>query len=214
MFRLIFLTFFGEKRYDEHHVHVHESPKSMTIPLIILAILSVGGGWMAAPALMGGVNHFQQFLSPVLSSAAEPATAAATEAAGGAGLFQALVGAPVIAGLLGFLIAWWLYIKSPETPASLAETLSGPYKLLYGKYFIDEIYQAAIVRPLLWISENVLWRVVDERAIDGTVNGVATVSRETGDRLRHANTGNIRSYATWIVLGVVIFTSLLIWMVD
>jgi NADH-quinone oxidoreductase subunit L len=214
MFRLIFLTFFGKERYDEHHVHVHESPKSMTIPLAILAVLSIAGGWMAAPALMGGVNHFQHFLAPVLSSAAEPATAAAAETSGGAGIFQALVGAPVIAGLLGFLLAWWMYIKSPETPASLAQSLSGPYKLLYGKYFIDEIYQAVIVRPLVWFSENVLWHVVDERAIDGTVNGIATVSRETGDRLRHANTGNIRSYATWIVLGVVVFTSLLLWMVD
>jgi NADH-quinone oxidoreductase subunit L len=67
---------------------------------------------------------------------------------------------------------------------------------------------------LVWISRNVLWHVVDERVIDGTVNGVATVSRDTGDRLRHANTGNIRSYATWIALGVVVFTSLLLWMVD
>ncbi len=83
-----------------------------------------------------------------------------------------------------------------------------------GKYFIDELYRAVIVRPLVWVSDKVLWHVVDERAIDGTVNGVATVSRETGDRLRRANTGNIRSYATWIVLGVVVFTSLLLWMVD
>ncbi len=214
MFRLLFLTFFGFQRYDEHHVHVHESPKNMTIPLIVLAILSVCGGWMAAPQLMGGVNHFQHFLSPVLATAAEPAAAAA-ESSGGAGeILQALLGAPVIAGLLGFLLAWWFYIKSPEAPKKLAESLSGPYKLLSGKYFIDELYAAVIVRPLVWISDKVLWHVVDERAIDGTVNGVAFVSRETGDRLRRAETGNIRSYATWIVLGVVVFTSLLLWMVD
>jgi NADH-quinone oxidoreductase subunit L len=212
MFRLIFLTFFGKERYDEHHVHVHESPKNMTIPLIVLAILSVGGGWMAAPALMGGVNHFQHFLAPVLSTAAEPA--AAETSTGRGEILQALLGAPVIAGLLGFLLAWWWYIKSPETPAKVAQSLSGPYRLLSGKYFVDEIYRALIVHPLVWISENVLWHVVDERAIDGTVNGVATVSRETGDRLRRASTGNIRSYATWIVLGVVVFTSLLLWMVD
>jgi NADH-quinone oxidoreductase subunit L len=71
-----------------------------------------------------------------------------------------------------------------------------------------------IVRPLVWFSDKVLWHVVDEGAIDGTVNGVASVSRETGDRLRRASTGNIRSYATWIVLGVLVFTSLLLWMVD
>jgi len=217
MFRLLFLTFFGKERYDEHHAHVHESPKSMTIPLIVLAILSVCGGWMAAPQLVGGVNNFQHFLAPVLSTApAEPATAsaAAETTSGGGEIVQALLGAPVIAGLLGFLLAWWLYIKSPETPSKLAESLAAPYKLLSGKYFIDELYAAAIVRPLVWISDKVLWHVVDERVIDGTVNGVAAVSRESGDRLRRVSTGNIRGYATWIVLGVVIFTSLLLWMVD
>src|ERR1700692_1708505 len=214
MFRLLFLTFFGTERYDEHKVHVHESPKSMTVPLIVLAILSVCGGWMAAPQLMGGVNHFEHFLAPVLATGAEPAAAAAESSGVTGEILQALMGAPVIAGLLGFLLAWWFYIKSPETPKKLAASLSGPYKLLSGKYFIDEIYLAVIVRPLVWISDKVLWHAVDERAIDGTVNGVALVSRETGDRLRHANTGNVRSYATWIVLGVLVFTSLLLWMVD
>jgi NADH-quinone oxidoreductase subunit L len=213
MFRLLFLTFFGKPQYNEHKVHVHESPKSMTIPLIVLAILSVCGGWMAAPALVGGANHFKDFLAPVLSTTAEPAATAAESSAGGE-ILQALVGAPVIAGLLGFLLAWWLYIKSPKTPKKLADSLSGPYKLLSGKYFIDELYQAVIVVPLVWISRNVLWHVIDEGAIDGTVNGVAFASREAGDNLRRAETGNIRSYATWIVLGVLVFTSLLLWMVD
>jgi NADH-quinone oxidoreductase subunit L len=213
MFRLIFLTFFGAQRYDEHHVHVHESPSSMTIPLIVLAILSVAGGWMAAPQFVGGVNHFEHFLAPILSSGAG-AAAEASQPEAGPTIAQALMGAPVIAGLLGLLLAWWMYIKSPETPEKLSTSLSGPYKLLYGKYFIDEMYQALIVGPLVWISRNVLWHVVDERVIDGTVNGVATVSRESGDCLRHANTGNIRSYATWIALGVVVFTTLLLWMVD
>jgi NADH-quinone oxidoreductase subunit L len=215
MFRLLFLTFFGKERYDEHHVHVHESPKNMTVPLIVLAILSVCGGWMAAPQLMGGVNHFQQFLAPVLSAAPEAAaTATPAESTGGNEIMQALIGAPVIAGLLGFLLAWWLYIKSPETPKKIAASLSAPYKLLSGKYFIDELYLAVIVRPLVWLSDKVLWHVVDEGAIDGTVDGVATVSRDAGDHLRRVETGNIRSYATWIVLGVLVFTSLLLWMVD
>jgi NADH-quinone oxidoreductase subunit L len=214
MFRLLFLTFFGTERYDEHHVHVHESPKNMTIPLIVLAILSVCGGWMAAPQLIGGVNHFDHFLAPVLATGAEPAAAAVESSGGGGEILQALLGAPVIAGLLGFFLAWWFYIKSPEAPKKLADSLSPLYKLFSGKYFIDELYQAAIVRPLVWISDKVLWHAIDERAIDGTVNGVAFVSRESGDRLRRATTGNIRSYATWIVLGVLVFTSLLLWMVD
>jgi NADH-quinone oxidoreductase subunit L len=214
MFRLLFLTFYGSQQYDEHKVHVHESPKNMTVPLIILAVLSVCGGWMAAPQLMGGVNHFEQFLAPVLATAGASAAPAAESSGSGGEILQALLGAPVIAGLLGFLLAWWFYIQSPETPKKLAESLSAPYKLLSGKYFIDELYAAVFVRPLVWISDKVLWHTVDERVIDGAVNGVAFVSRESGDRLRHANTGNIRSYATWIVLGVLVFTSLLLWMVD
>jgi NADH-quinone oxidoreductase subunit L len=214
MFRLLFLTFFGKPQYDEHKVHAHESPKSMTMPLIVLAILSVCGGWMAAPQLVGGANYFKDFLAPVLATASEPAAAAAESSAGGGDILQALFGAPVIAGLLGFLLAWWFYIKSPKTPKKLAASLSAPFKLLSGKYFIDELYLTVIVRPLVWISDKVLWHAVDERAIDGTVNGVASFSRETGDGLRRANTGNIRSYATWIVLGVLVFTSLLLWMVD
>ena len=215
MFRLLFLTFFGGQRYDDHHVHVHESPKNMTVPLIVLAILSVCGGWMAAPELWGGVNHFQHFLSPIFSNLGATTVPAADLVENKtADLLKDLLGAPVIAGLLGFFLAWWLYIKSPESPKKLAESLSPIYKLFSGKYFIDELYEAVIVRPLVWISDKVLWHAVDERAIDGAVNGVAFVSRESGDRLRRANTGNIRSYATWIVLGVLVFTSLLLWMVD
>jgi NADH-quinone oxidoreductase subunit L len=213
MFRLLFLTFFGSERYDEHHVHVHESPRNMLIPLIVLAILSVCGGWMAAPELWGGVNHFDRFLAPVLEAATHTAEAAPESPAGGAAILGALFGAPVIAGLIGFLLAWWMYIRSTAIPQKLEASLSGPYKLLFGKYFIDELYAAMIVRPLVWLSDKFLWHVVDEGLIDGTVNGVATVSRESGDRIRRANSGNIRSYATWIVVGVLVFTSLLLWMV-
>jgi NADH-quinone oxidoreductase subunit L len=213
MFRLLFLTFFGKERFDEHQVHVHESPRNMLVPMVILAILSVGGGWMAAPHLWGGVNHFEHFLAPVLPAALEAPAAAAESTAGAAGILQALFGAPVIAGLLGFLLAWWFYILNPEAPKKLAESLSAPYKLLAGKYFVDELYAAAIVRPLVWMSDKFLFHVVDEDVIDGAVNGVARVARDTGDRVRYINSGNTRSYAAWIVLGVVVFTSLLFWLV-
>jgi NADH-quinone oxidoreductase subunit L len=213
MFRLLFLTFFGSTRFDERKMHVHESPRNMLVPLVVLAILAVGGGWMAAPKLWGGVNYFEHFLAPALATPGRvvmPKDDLVVDLGGD--LLKALLGAPIIAGLLGFLLAWWFYIRSPETPKKLAASLAAPYKLLSGKYFIDELYAAIIVRPLIWISDKVLWHVVDERVIDGTVNGVARVSRETGDRLRYASTGNIRSYAAWILMGVVVFTSLLLWM--
>ncbi len=212
MFRLVFLTFFGKPRYDEHEVHVHESPKTMTVPLMILAFCSIFGGWFAAPKLVGGIDHFGAFLEPVFTMYAPTAAAVASEPAASPGLalFHALTGWPVIVGILGLLVAWWFYIKSPETPKRLAKSLHGLYTLIFHKYYVDEIYAALIVRPLLWISANLLWHVIDERAIDGTVNGVATAARESGGELRKLQSGNTRSYAAWVIVGAVCFTFLLL----
>jgi NADH-quinone oxidoreductase subunit L len=223
MFRLIFLTFFGKPRYDEHKVHVHESPYSMTIPLIFLAILSTVGGWVAAPHLVGGTDYFEKFLHPVFAAySVNPGIEQGASLAGTAGaageiasspmleLVHALTGWPVIIAILGLVIAWWFYIKSPDTPKKLAQGLRGPYMLVLHKYFIDELYNAVFVAPLLWISTNVLWHVVDEGAIDGTVNGVARGMRESGGQLREIQSGNARSYATWVVIGAVGFTVLML----
>jgi len=215
MFRLVFLTFFGEPRYDEHHVHVHESPASMAAPLMILAFFSIFGGWLAAPKLVGGIDHFDAFLHPVFAAYAPEAAGAVAETAAEGGspamlLIQALTGIPVIVGVLGLLLAWWMYVRSPETPKKLAQSFRGLHTLLVNKYYVDEIYAAAIVRPLLWISTNVLWHVVDERIIDGVVNGTASTLRESGSHLRELQSGNARSYASWVIAGAVGFTVLLL----
>jgi NADH-quinone oxidoreductase subunit L len=215
MFRLIFLTFFGKPRYDEHEVHVHESPHNMTVPLIFLAILSTVGGWVAAPQLVGGTDYFEKFLHPVFAMYA-PAAAAGAEGAAEAAeapgimLLHALAGWPVLIALAGLLLAWWFYIKSPQTPKKLADSLPAPYTLILRKYYVDELYNFAIIQPLLWISTNVLWHVVDEGVIDGTVNGVARVARESGSELREIQSGNARSYATWVVIGAVGVTVLML----
>ena len=161
------------------------------------------------------MNHFEHFLAPVLATASRsPPLPPRNPRRGGAEILQALLGAPVIAGLLGFLLAWWFYIRSPETPKKLAASLSGPYKLLIGKYFVDELYAAVIVRPLVWISDKVLWHVVDEGAIDGAVNGVATVSarnrRPPAPRQHPATCAATPRGSFWASL---VFTSLLLWMV-
>jgi NADH-quinone oxidoreductase subunit L len=212
MFRLIFLTFFGEPRYDEHKVHVHESPYNMTVPLILLAILSTVGGWVAAPHLVGGTEYFEKFLHPVFAMYAPAGVEGQSEAveAPGIMLLHALTGWPVIIALAGLLLAWWFYIKSPQTPKKLADSLRAPYTLLLHKYYVDELYSATIIQPLLWISTNVLWHVVDEGMIDGTVNGVARVARESGSELREIQSGNARSYATWVVIGAVGVTVLML----
>ncbi len=227
MFRLIFLTFFGEQQFDGHKVHVHESPRNMTIPLIILAFLSIFGGWFAAPKLVGGTDYFEAFVHPVFASYAPQATAGQEESlAGSAGeqggikpsaameLVHAVTGPPVIVGLIGILVAWWFYIRRPDLPKKLAQSMYGLYTLVLHKYYVDEIYAAVIIQPLLWISTNVLWHTVDEGLIDGTVNGSARLARETGGKLRELQSGNARSYASWVVVGAVGVTALLlgIWM--
>jgi NADH-quinone oxidoreductase subunit L len=218
MFRLVFLTFFGKPRYDEHKVHVHESPKNMTIPLMVLAFLSIFGGWFAAPHLMGGTDYFKKFLSPVFSTYAPPngaMAAATTEATSPAAeLLHALLGWPVIVGIVGLLVAWYFYIKRPDIPKKMAQSVHPLYLLLLNKYYVDEIYAALIVKPLLWISTNVLWHVVDEGAIDGIVNGTATVARGSGAEARKLQSGNARDYASWVILGAVGFTVLLFVILD
>jgi NADH-quinone oxidoreductase subunit L len=209
MFRLLFLTFYGAPRFDAKKTHVHESPAVMLVPLAILAVLALAGGWWAAPHLVGGPNHFDNFVAPVFAGSEAAAT---SEPSAGGDLLGALLGAPVIAAVLGFLLAWWFYIYRPETPAKLAAAMRAPYRLLMGKYFVDELYASVIVRPLLRISEF-FWHSVDEETIDGLVNGVADGAGEAGDRLRHLNSGNTRTYAAWVVVGAVLLTTLLAWMV-
>jgi NADH-quinone oxidoreductase subunit L len=223
MFRLIFLTFFGKPRFDEHKVHVHESPRNMTVPLMILALFSIVGGWFAAPHLMGGPDYFEEFLHPVFSaygvqSGIEQGTSLAG-AAGEAGgmspspameLLHALTGPPVILAIIGLLVAWWFYIRRPDAPKQLAQRAHGLYTLLLNKYYVDEVYATLFIRPFLWVSTNVLWRGVDEGVIDGTVNGVARVAREAGGQARELQSGNARSYAAWVVIGAVGFTVLML----
>ncbi len=224
MFRLLFLAFHGAPRFDERKTHVHESPKNMLVPLMLLAILSIAGGWAAAPHLIGGEDYFAKFLGPVfLSSTAESAVSqvgpistlverlplARPEAT--AELLRELLGPPVIVALLGFLVAWWFYIRQPQTPERLAETFHAPYRLLLKKYYVDEIYGFLLVRPFLRLSTRFLWRGVDVAVIDGTVDGIADVARGLGGRARLIQSGNDRSYAAWVVLGAVVFTALLLW---
>jgi NADH-quinone oxidoreductase subunit L len=186
----------------------------MLVPLVILAIFSTIGGWFAAPKFWGGQDYFHNFLGPVFAQADKLAPAVEMSEEAAHTLEWQLSGVAVIVAGIGLFVAWWLYIRKPKAPEALAKSLHGPYTLLLNKYYVDEIYLALIVRPLLWFSTNVLWRVVDEGMIDGTVNGAAHVAREAGGGLRKLQSGNARSYAAWVVIGAVGVTMLLlgIWM--
>jgi NADH-quinone oxidoreductase subunit L len=201
MFRLIFLTFSGKPRYDEHRVHVHESPWSMLGPLVILAVLSTIGGWFALPAFFGGPDHFANFLGPVFGGRES------VEAAGEGAAYQIeliLAGVAVSTALIGLGVAYWLYLKRPGKADDLAKSLKPVYTTLLNKYYVDELYAAVVVKPLLWISTNVLWKATDVAGIDGAVNGIADGTTAIGDGIRHAQSGNTRSYAVWVVVGAMV----------
>jgi len=212
IFRLLFLVFHGAPRYDESQTHAHESPPNMLVPLVVLAVLSLAGGWWAAPQLMGESNYFERYLAPVFAAPGATQVAAGETAVRSPSLIGALLGAPVVASLMGFLVAWWLYVKRTDLPGWLAESLRGPHRLLAGRYFVDELYAAAIVRPLLWLSTNIFWHRVDERGIDAAVNGLGRGAARSGDHLRRLNSGNTRTYAAWVVVGAVLLTTVLMWM--
>jgi NADH-quinone oxidoreductase subunit L len=207
MFRLVFLTFHGTARFDEHKVHVHESPHVMTVPLVILAILSVVGGYVGIPAVFGGGNHFDEYLAPVFAQAQAVGMAAETYS------HKTEWGVMLVAfgvALAGFLMAYLFYLRRPQLPQQVAENFHRPYRWLLGKYYVDELYDAVIVRPVHWMSERLFWRAVDVGVVDGAVNGLADQARGIGDRLRRIQSGNARSYAGWVVLGATVILTFLI----
>jgi NADH-quinone oxidoreductase subunit L len=213
MFRLWFLTFFGEFRgieagVSEHgYGHIHESPKVMLIPLAILAVLSVVGGWIGWPESLGGVQHLDQFLAPVFGGHAEAAVTAAEHSKE-----LLLAGISVLAALLGLLLAWVLYQRRQDLPDKIAAALGWLYNTVRDKYYVDEGYAAAFVQPLIKGSTYILWRGVDAGAIDATANESAEGAEHVSDALRHMQSGNVRSYAGWVAAGAAVLIAYMVYM--
>jgi NADH-quinone oxidoreductase subunit L len=180
VFRALFLCFFGEPR--GHH-HPHESPPSMWIPLAILAVLSLGGGYFF---------NIPKYLDPIFK--------VQEEAAGS----EWLMYVSVVFGLGGIALAALFYLVSPAIPEGIAKAFSGPYRWVYNKYFVDEFYDSAVVNPIVEGSRELLWRVGDVQIVDGAVNGVGKTARAIGSALRLAQSGYIRSYAAWVVAGSIL----------
>ncbi len=200
MFRLIFLTFYGEGRYSEEvRHHLHESPFSMTAPLVVLGILSVIGGFIGLPAWLHlGPNRFFQFLEPSLTLAYHPQIEAHSSIVE-AGF--AIIS--ILAAAFGIYLAYRIYVRRPKSAEELAERLKGLYKLLFHKYYVDEFYDSTLVHPTVNSSTKVLWKGMDVGIVDGAVNGAGHLIQAAAAVFKNIQNGLIRSYATWILLGAV-----------
>jgi len=211
MFRLVFLTFYGESRMDpEVEKHVHESPWTMTLPLSILAVLSVIGGWVGIPAVLGGSNLFEHWLAPVfqpVAAAGAHAAAAGAHGAEGAAHHPAaleigLMALSVGIALCGIGLAYFLYRVRTGKPEEIAKRWPTLYDVVFHKYYIDEIYEWAVVQRI--VSGSVwLWEMFDALFVDGLVNGIADIVRAAGDRVRRLQGGVVGGYAFSLLAGAV-----------
>ena len=240
MFRLFFLTFHGSERFAAagahaghghdaghghgHHGAPHDAPPSMAIPLVVLAIGSVLAGFVGVPHVLGGHNRIESFLEPsfevhasaeagVPAAGEAPAAAAAADgahAAASAGTEGMLMALSVGIAVAGIGIAAFFWFRRTPSPAEMAAAPTGVYKLLANKYYIDEIYNAAIVQPIKQLS-LALWKGFDAGLIDGSVNGVGATVRSASMTLRRAQTGSVRTYAASLFLGAVMILGWYLW---
>jgi NADH-quinone oxidoreductase subunit L len=176
--RAMFMTFFGDYR---GHEHPHESPPVMWVPLAVLGVLSLAGGFLF---------KIPEFLKTIFPAVQEPEN-------------PMLMYISVAAGAVGIGLATVMYWWKPGMADSLASAFSLPYKAIYNKYFVDEIYDATVVKPVVGGSRILLWKGVDAGLIDGMVNGIGARAKDAGSLLRLPQSGNVRSYATWVLLGSV-----------
>ncbi|HTT18449.1 MAG TPA: NADH-quinone oxidoreductase subunit L [Candidatus Sulfotelmatobacter sp.] len=216
MFRLLFMTFWGDYKginVDDHgrahatHAHPehghgepHESPMVMLVPLIILAFLSLVGGFV-------GIHHsFEHFLEPVLGLEFPKAV---TEGSGSTEWL--LMGVSVLFAFAGLILAYMLYVSKPYLPQKIAASLGAFYDAVVNKYYVDEIYAKVFVKPLVDASNSILWQGIDRKVIDDTVNNAADGARHLSDEVRHMQSGNLRSYAGWIASGAAVVIAYMIW---
>jgi NADH-quinone oxidoreductase subunit L len=240
MFRLIFLTFHGERRpaaadtghgvaagpahgHSAHGHHLHDAPRPMAFALVVLAAGSIVAGYVGLPHALGGSNRIEQFLAP--SFRAETTLGAAGVEAGQAveseaasegepdseGLELGLMGLSSLVALAGIGVAFFFFLKNPSAARAAALRFNGLRTLLVNKYYVDQIYDATIVQPVKLASEQGLWKGVDVGLIDGTVNGAARTVGASSDLLRRVQTGSVRAYAASLFLGVVLTLGYYLW---
>jgi NADH-quinone oxidoreductase subunit L len=220
MFRLVFLAFHGDPpspaTAGEGHVpasdaapshshrHLHDAPPAMAFALIVLAIGSVAAGYAGVPTLLGGSSRFEHFLEPSFG-------VASAEEVAEHGVELTLMLVSIAAAVAGIGIAVFFFLRNRVAAERLADRFPGVRELLLNKYYVDEIYDAAVVQPIRIVSEDALWKVVDVRVIDGAVNGVGETVAGLGERLRRLQTGSVRAYAASLFFGVVLILGYYLW---
>jgi len=199
MFRSVYLTFEGKERFDHHHVHPHESPATMTIPLWILAGLAIVGGFLGLPAVFGEHVHLlESWLDPVFRAARVPAHH------GSETLEITLMVVSLSIAVAGIFLARYIYIQRPELADRMAGRMKWAYKLLWNKWYVDDLYEIGVVRSIQVTSRTFLHRFMDVRLIDGTVNGVARLTGAFARQLRRIQTGIVPNYVTLFVAGILV----------
>lgn len=201
MFRLYILTFEGKERFG-HDKHPHESPALMTIPLMILALLSVIGGFIGIPEIFSGEhgNQFHNWLAPIFKDADRKLAVFNMHSHFEEILLMVL---SVLFALSAIWFARYIYLNKISIANDTAQKFKGVYKILWNKYFVDEAYDTVIVNPILQTSRSFLWKIADNRLIDGTVNGAARLIEIISNNIRKLQTGVAQFYALVMMLGIV-----------
>jgi NADH-quinone oxidoreductase subunit L len=217
MFRLVFLAFHGPRAVGTEHPapstehlapgpHLHDAPPAMAVALIFLAAGSILAGYIGFPHALGGGNRFEEFLEP--SFAAADAGSGFVERRS---LELTLMAVSTTAAIVGIGLAFFFFLRDRHAADRVAARFPGLYRLLLNKYYVDEIYDAAVVAPIRIVSEEGLWKRVDAGAIDGAVNGVADTVGGLSEMLRRIQTGSVRAYAASLFVGVVLILGYYLW---
>jgi NADH-quinone oxidoreductase subunit L len=184
----------------------------MAFVLVLLALGSVLAGYVGVPHAFGGSNRIEQFLEPSFTAGGEARAADHEESASATeSLEWELAGVSIVVALAGIGLATYFFLKNRRAADSVSARFAGLHRLLEHKYYVDEIYDAAVVRPIRIVSEAGLWKGVDVRVIDGSVNGVGEAVDLGGQLLRRAQTGSVRVYAASLFLGVVLILGYYLW---
>jgi NADH-quinone oxidoreductase subunit L len=215
MFRLLFLAFHGpspsatapQVAHGAAHGHLHDAPPAMAVALVVLAVGSIAAGYIGLPHALGGSNRLEQFLAPSF----EAGEAAGEHEVAGESLELGLMGVSTLVAAAGIGLAVFFFLRNRGAADAMARRFAGLHRVLSNKYYVDEIYDAAIVQPVRIVSEEGLWKRLDARVIDGAVNGLAETVGGMAELLRRLQTGSVRAYAASVFVGVVCILGYYLW---